>query len=245
MKALRFVLIGALVVVASAVPALAQRVKVQRVKNVQRVQVQPRPIQRLGGAVLLTPEAIEKLKLTAEQKDKYAKIDEKFKDATKAAQDAFRTAIQGVRDREKYKEANAKLQEDTKKARDDGFAKTEAILTAEQKTVLAQVKQLQPRPGVIRPIQPIGGAQIGQVLPIGLQNRLNLTDDQKKALEKIQKETEAKLMKVLTDEQKKQLEQFKRGILIRPRPIQPGPNPRILPVRPNLRPQPAPDVKKD
>src|SRR5207253_4414299 len=61
----------------------------------------------------------------------------------------------------------------------------------------------------------------GQILPAFLRDRLNLTAEQKKQLEKSQKDVDEKVGKVLTDEQKKQLQQpaggFGRG-----GPPQPG-----------------------
>jgi hypothetical protein len=50
-----------------------------------------------------------------------------------------------------------------------------------------------------------GPPQPGQLLPTFLQEQMNLTADQKKQLEALQKEFDAKLDKLLTDEQKKQL----------------------------------------
>ncbi|MSQ93126.1 MAG: hypothetical protein EXR98_01070 [Gemmataceae bacterium] len=236
MKALRFLLVGTTVLFASAVPALAQRVEVQP------IQIRP-GLQ--ADVPLLTAEAVEKLKFTNEQKDKYAKVETDYKEKNKAVQDKFRADIQGVRDREKYKDAIEKQQTYSKKAREDSLAKVEPILTADQKTVFAQVKQdqPQPRPGIggVRPVQ-IGGG-IGQVLPAGVQQRLQLTDEQKKQIEAIQKEVEAKVLKVLTDDQKKQLEQMKKGIIIRPRPVDPA-QPNLLPRRP-VNPQPAVEPKKN
>ncbi|HEV3417322.1 MAG TPA: hypothetical protein VG056_10925 [Pirellulales bacterium] len=49
----------------------------------------------------------------------------------------------------------------------------------------------------------------GQILPDFLQERLNLTADQKKQVEALQKEVDAKLAKILTDEQKKQLKEMR------------------------------------
>lgn len=236
MKALRFLLAGVMALLASAAPALAQRVKAQ--------PIQIRPVLQ-GDVPLLTAEAVEKLKFSNEQKEKYAKVEAEFKEKNKAVQDKFRADIQGVRDREKYKEALEKQQTDSKKAREDSLAKVEPLLTADQKAVFGQVKQDQPRPGIggIRPVQPIGGG-IGQILPPGVQQRLQLTDEQKKQVEAIQKEVEAKLLKVLTEEQKKQLEQLKKGgIIIRPRPVQPA-QPNLLPRRP-VNPQPAVEPKKN
>ncbi|MBV9125338.1 MAG: EF-hand domain-containing protein [Planctomycetes bacterium] len=51
----------------------------------------------------------------------------------------------------------------------------------------------------------------GQVLPDFLQDRLNLTPDQKKQVEDLQKEVDARLGKILTPEQKKQLQERPRG----------------------------------
>jgi hypothetical protein len=56
-----------------------------------------------------------------------------------------------------------------------------------------------------------GPPQPGQLLPPFLQEQLKLTADQKKQLEALQKEFDAKLDKVLTDEQKKQLKDFREN----------------------------------
>ena len=136
------------------------------------------------------------------------------------------------------------MQAASAKAREDQLAKLEPILNADQKTIFTQIK-LQPVPpgGGVRP-QPIqvGGAGINPVLPPAVQNRLQLTDEQKKQIEAIQKEVEAKIMKVLTDEQKKTLEQMKKGPNIRPNPVQPvrpiqvrPANPAVDPALPNPR----------
>jgi Spy/CpxP family protein refolding chaperone len=233
MRVFRLVLVAAIGMFAAA-PAFAQRVEAQ-----PSIKVQPgiRPL----GDLLLAPDAVEKLRLTADQKEKYTKIEADYKDAAKAVQDAFRTAIQGKGDR---KEAIDKMQTDAKKAREDSLAKVEPLLTAEQKTVFAQVKVQQPLPG--RPTPPIAiGGGTGQILPAGTQQRLQLTDEQKKQIEAIQKEAEAKVMKVLTDDQKKQLETMKKGptIIIRPMPGgQPVPL-EIQPRNPGVR--PADPASKD
>ena len=63
-----------------------------------------------------------------------------------------------------------------------------------------------------------GPPQPGQILPAFLRDRLNLTAEQKKQLEKSQKDVDEKVGKVLTDEQKKQLQQpaggFGRGFFM-------------------------------
>ncbi|HEV3262804.1 MAG TPA: PQQ-binding-like beta-propeller repeat protein, partial [Gemmataceae bacterium] len=50
-----------------------------------------------------------------------------------------------------------------------------------------------------------GPPRPGQILPSSLQERLELTADQKKQLEKLQKQTDGTLAKILTDKQNKQL----------------------------------------
>jgi hypothetical protein len=51
----------------------------------------------------------------------------------------------------------------------------------------------------------------GQILPPFLQEQLNLTAEQKKQLDELQKEVDGKLGKILTEEQKKQLNQMREG----------------------------------
>jgi outer membrane protein assembly factor BamB len=52
-----------------------------------------------------------------------------------------------------------------------------------------------------------GPPQPGQIMPPFLQNRLELTDEQKKQVDGLQKEVDGKLAKLLTDEQKKELKE--------------------------------------
>jgi EF hand len=56
---------------------------------------------------------------------------------------------------------------------------------------------------------PGGPPRPGQILPPHLQDRLNLTADQKMQLEALQKDVDDKLAKILTDEQKKQLKEMR------------------------------------
>jgi len=56
-----------------------------------------------------------------------------------------------------------------------------------------------------------GFPQPGQILAPFLQNQLKLSDDQKKQLEDLQKDVDAKLEKLLTDEQRKQLKDMREG----------------------------------
>jgi hypothetical protein len=50
-----------------------------------------------------------------------------------------------------------------------------------------------------------GPSQTGQIIPTFLRTKLNLTKDQEKQLDALQKEVDAKLSKILTEEQLKQL----------------------------------------
>jgi outer membrane protein assembly factor BamB len=59
--------------------------------------------------------------------------------------------------------------------------------------------------------RPGGASQPGQVLPAGIQERLQLTEEQKKQLADLQKEIDGKLGTILTDEQKKQLKDMQQG----------------------------------
>jgi outer membrane protein assembly factor BamB len=56
-----------------------------------------------------------------------------------------------------------------------------------------------------------GGAQPGQLMPAGAQERLQLTDEQKKRLAELQKEFDEQASKILTDEQKKQFKDMQQG----------------------------------
>jgi hypothetical protein len=200
MITLRVSLVAMALLVAPAVPALAQRVQ---------VQPQPKGI-RTAEPALLTVAAFADLKLNEEQRDKYAKIETDYKEKVKAAQEKYRADIVGLNDRAKAREAMETMQAATAKAREDHLAKIEPILNAEQKKLFAQIK-LQPVPpgGGVRPLPPIQiGGGLNPVVPPALQNRLQLTDEQKKQLDAIQKEAEAKILKMLTDEQKKTLEQL-------------------------------------
>jgi hypothetical protein len=85
--------------------------------------------------------------------------------------------------------------------------KLDKILVAEQRE---QLKQMQPGfgpDGFGSPPPP------GQLMTPFLQARLNLTDEQKKQAEALQKEADGKLAEVLTDEQKKQLQELRQGFV--------------------------------
>ncbi len=89
-------------------------------------------------------------------------------------------------------------------------AKLDQLLTAEQK------KKLKDGPGGFGP--GFGGPgfggppQFGQLMPAPVQERLKLTDDQKKQLAGLQKEADSKLDTLLEAGQKKQLKDMQGGI---------------------------------
>src|SRR5271166_3432401 len=60
-------------------------------------------------------------------------------------------------------------------------------------------------PGPFTPPQP------GQILPAFMQDQLRLTPEQKKQVEELQKEVDAKLAKILTEDQKKQMKEPRPG----------------------------------
>jgi Spy/CpxP family protein refolding chaperone len=111
-----------------------------------------------------------------------------------------------------------KLSDDQKKQAEElqkeVDARLDKLLTEEQKKQFKEpprVVGFPPGPGGFGPGRPAGPAQPGQVLPSFAQDRLNLSDNQKKQLAEFQKEIDGKLGKVLTDDQQKQLKEPPRG----------------------------------
>ncbi len=79
--------------------------------------------------------------------------------------------------------------------------------------------------------EPMGGApgaitagppRFGEIMPKSLQDRLKLTDEQKKQLEVMQKEADGKLDALLKDEQKKQVKDMQQGFAFGGPPGKPG-----------------------
>ncbi len=68
-----------------------------------------------------------------------------------------------------------------------------------------------PPPGGFGPGGPGGPPQPGQIIPGFMQEQLKLTDAQKKKLDELQKEVDARLAKILTPEQLKQLKEMRPG----------------------------------
>src|SRR5262245_48682586 len=90
------------------------------------------------------------------------------------------------------------------------MSRSRLLLTGLSVLLIVSVATAQP------PAQPGGGTrggpggppQPGQILPGVLQDQLNLTPEQKKQLEELQKEVDAKLAKILTAEQKKTMQEM-------------------------------------
>ena len=91
--------------------------------------------------------------------------------------------------------------------RKEAEGKVDALLTDPQK------KQLKGPPSGFGPGGPSAAPQRVQVLPAAMRPRLKLTDDQKKQLETLQKEAEAKVNLVLTAEQRKQMKEVLEGFV--------------------------------
>jgi hypothetical protein len=83
--------------------------------------------------------------------------------------------------------------------------KLDKILAAKQKEQLKGMEVGFGPNGIGSPPPP------GQLMTAFLQARLNLTDQQKKQVEALQKEADGKLAEALTDEQKEQLQQIQQG----------------------------------
>jgi Spy/CpxP family protein refolding chaperone len=213
MNPLRYGVFGlALVLAASvALPAGAQDEKKGRDKG--------KLFERLSE--LIPADAVEKLKLTDEQKEKFTKLQKEYTEKQKAAFENSRDAIKKAfedKDREAVKKAFEESKTAVEKVRNEFFDKASGLLTDEQKKKLEEIKKDRPNIGGFNPGnrpegRPGAGgpAAPGQVLPPALQEQLKLTDEQKEKLAKLQKETEGKLMDLLTDEQKKKLEELKRN----------------------------------
>lgn len=179
---------------------------------------QPRKRPLAGGDQVggpLVPKAIEeKLNLSADQKDKIAKIEKEFADKTKDTDSKIKEMMAKAR-QDKDRAAMKKILEqvaEARKVRTTYETQVQALLTPEQKKVLEQASA--GRPG--RSGRPEGG----QLLPQLFQGRLDLTAEQKEKLQQLQKEFEGKALQVLTEEQRKKIEEFKarRGPQRKPRP---------------------------
>ena len=196
-----------------AVHALLKPEQIKRLKQIEN--------QQAGIGIFTKEEAAAALKLSAEQKEKITAIDEGM---TKD----LRELMAGVRGNRGAPDAQAatKRQDVVKEA----MEKAQAVLNDEQRKTF---KDLLGQPFQLRPLG-FGGAAggagpgpggfgggafgggfarvlPGQILSAPAQASLNLTEEQKKKVEELQKEVDAKLEKILTEEQNKQLKDMQQG----------------------------------
>jgi uncharacterized spore protein YtfJ len=210
--------------------AFAKKLSETRTKAVQAV-LKSEQIKRLtqienqqaGIGIFTKEEAAAALKLSAEQKEKITAIDEGMtKDLRELAAGA--RGNRGAPDPQAATKRQAVVKEAMEKA--------QAVLNDEQKKTF---KDLLGEPFQLRPVGFAGGfgagpggagpggfgggafgggfARVlpGQILSAPAQATLNLTDEQKKKVEELQKEVDAKLEKILTEEQNKQLKDMQQS----------------------------------
>jgi hypothetical protein len=172
-------------------------------------QEQPRPkraeTERSGR--LIGKGLEQALNLSAEQKDKLTKLEKEF--AAKAQdegklQELMRKARQDG-DRAAYQKAQEQLNE-ARTLRAGYVSQVQALLTTEQKKTYDRINAAAPR-------LPGRGGEASLLAP-GLQERLNLSAEQKEKLSELQKAFEAKALQVLTDEQRQRYERLQN---VRPR----------------------------
>jgi hypothetical protein len=94
--------------------------------------------------------------------------------------------------------------------RKEAESKLDGILTPEQKKKLQEVPE---SPGPAAGPPPTIAPAAAQILAGPVRQRLKLTDEQKKQVEELQKETEAKVDKTLTADQKKQLKKIRESFV--------------------------------
>jgi hypothetical protein len=157
-----------------------------------------------SGGELVPAKALEKLNLSPEQKEKFDKIAHEFQQKQKDIQAKLEEARKNG-DRAKYREATQAEQQ----LRSDHLARLAGVLTDAQKKTLQETRGDKPR-GRPNVDGARGGAIPGPLLPPQLQERLKLTEDQKKKLADLQKDVESKIQNLLTEEQRKLLEGTKK-----------------------------------
>jgi Spy/CpxP family protein refolding chaperone len=164
-----------------------------------------------GQETSLLPRGIvEKLNLSAEQKDKIAKIEKEFADKSKESVSQIRAKMEKAKadkDRAAMQKAQAELAE-VQKLRAAFETQVRELLTEEQRASFARAA------GSQRP-----GAAGSSLIPLAIQQRLGLSDEQQQKLQALQKEFESKALQVLTDEQRQRFEEFKSRTR-QPRPRQ-------------------------
>jgi len=189
---------------------------------------------------LVSTELSDKLKLTDDQKKQLAKLQKDFEEKTKSAADKLKElGEKAIKD--KNREAFQELREQAqaiRKTRGEFEDKVKGLLKDDQKKTFeeeikkaAEARRPGGFPGGPGGFPGRGGAQSTNIFSRDVQEKLNLTAEQKEKLEKIKKELDEKSVGVLTAEQKKKLEELKsapRGDRPERRPggNRPGPRPK-------------------
>jgi len=153
------------------------------------------------------PRILGQLDLKAEQREKIEKLMKEFGEKRETAEKKLREGIEQARqnqDREKFRELTQAHEKEMAKANEELQGKVKEVLNDEQKQRFAELQRQ--RGGA-----PVA-AGIGQLVPSPVQERLGLTPEQKERLEKLQKESEAKVRDILNEEQNKRFEELKKGV---------------------------------
>jgi Spy/CpxP family protein refolding chaperone len=161
------------------------------------------------GGHLLPPAIVDKLELTAEQKEKLAKLEKEFAEKQQKVQNDLRDLITKARQNGTTPDQKTLrgLSQKISKLRQDYQKKADGLLTKEQqKKVQEARKQPLVRPALARGIFNRPGALFTPYA----QRQLNLTDAQKKKLAALQAEMDKKAQEILTKEQQKKFEQLKK-----------------------------------
>ncbi len=177
----------------------------------------------------LVPDNVQdKLSLTAEQKEKVAKLQKEYDEKSKDTTDKIRQEIQDAIQNQNFQALgglNQKMQE-VQKVRTDYEGKVKDLLTDDQKKTFETALKDRPTGGFGGfggggGIGGFGGGAGGfgggarvqtpkELTSTDVQDKLNLTKEQKDKIAKLKKEFEEQTQSVLTDEQKKKFEEIKK-----------------------------------
>jgi hypothetical protein len=196
--------------------AVESALKPEQIKRLHQIENQ-----QAGLGMYTKPDVQKSLKLTDDQKAKIETIESDYRkelrDLSPGGGGGFGGGRGGFGGGGRADPQLAKKQEALKK---EAIEKVMEVLDNDQRSGL---KELTGGPFELqRAAVNFGGAgggggfggamsfgRPGQILAPGLQDSLKLTEAQKKQVEELQKETEAKLQKILTDEQNKQLKDIR------------------------------------
>jgi Spy/CpxP family protein refolding chaperone len=169
---------------------------------------------RQPSGPLVPTELADKLKLTDDQKGQVAKLQKEFEEKTKTAADKLKELGEKAT-KDKNREAFQELREQAqaiRKTRTEFEDKVKGLLKDDQKKTFED--EIKTRAEARRPGGPggfpgRGAPQSTSIFSRDVQEKLNLTAEQKAKLEKIKKALDDLSTDVLTAEQKKKLEELK------------------------------------